>query len=56
VLEQAGLIARGRNGQLRPSRLQGAPLREAAAWLDGYRGFWAEGFDRMEERLEGDDG
>jgi DNA-binding transcriptional ArsR family regulator len=54
VLEQAGLISRGRNGQLRPSRLQGAPLREAAAWLDGYRGFWAAGFDRMEERL-GDD-
>jgi DNA-binding transcriptional ArsR family regulator len=54
VLEQAGLISRGRNGQLRPSRLQGAPLREAAAWLDGYRGFWGAGFDRMEERL-GDD-
>jgi DNA-binding transcriptional ArsR family regulator len=54
VLEQAGLISRGRNGQLRPSRLQGAPLREAAAWLDGYRGFWAAGFDRMQERL-GDD-
>jgi DNA-binding transcriptional ArsR family regulator len=56
VLEQAGLISRGRSGQLRPSRLEGASLREAAAWLDGYRGFWAEGFDRMEERLGEDRG
>jgi DNA-binding transcriptional ArsR family regulator len=56
VLEHAGLISRSRSGQLRPSRLRGASLREAAAWLDGYRGFWAEGFDRMEERLLEDDG
>ena len=54
VLERAGLITRGRSAQLRPSRLHGAPLREAAAWLDGYRPFWEAGFDRLDERLRGD--
>ena len=52
VLEQAGLITRGRRAQLRPSRLEGEPLREAAEWLERYRGFWDVGFDRMGERLE----
>jgi DNA-binding transcriptional ArsR family regulator len=59
VLEQAGLITRGRTAQLRPSRLAGAPLGEAVAWLEQYRRFWEAGFDRMEERLrasEDDDG
>jgi DNA-binding transcriptional ArsR family regulator len=51
VLERAGLIERGRRAQLRPSRLRGAPLRDAAEWLAAYRQFWEEGFDRMEERL-----
>ena len=51
VLERAGLITRGRTAQLRPSRLQGAPLGEAAAWLDEYRRFWEGGFDRLEQRL-----
>ena len=37
VLERAGLITRGRSAQLRPSRLRGAPLKEAAEWLDQYR-------------------
>ena len=40
VLERAGLITRGRSAQLRPSRLQGAPLKEAVDWLEKYRGFW----------------
>jgi DNA-binding transcriptional ArsR family regulator len=53
VLEEAGLIRRGRAGQLRPSRLHGAPLREAADWIDGYRAFWEQGFDRLEARLSG---
>ncbi len=53
VLERAGLIERGRTRQLRPSRLRGAPLREATDWLSHYRRFWEEGFDRMEERLGG---
>ena len=51
VLERAGLIARGRSAQLRPSRLQGSALREAADWLADYRGFWEEGFDRLGEHL-----
>src|SRR5438067_3840846 len=52
VLEQAGLITRGRTAQLRPSRLRGAPLGEAADWLERYRPFWQERFDRLDERLQ----
>ena len=51
VLERAGLIARGRSAQLRPSRLQGEALKEAADWLAGYRGFWEGSFDRLNEHL-----
>ncbi len=51
VLERAGLIARGRSAQLRPSRLQGEALRQAADFLDGYRAFWEESFDRLDEHL-----
>jgi DNA-binding transcriptional ArsR family regulator len=51
VLERAGLITRGRTAQLRPSRLQAVPLKEAVAWLEGYRRFWEDGFDRLEARL-----
>jgi DNA-binding transcriptional ArsR family regulator len=53
VLEGAGLVVRGRTAQLRPSRLDGAPLREAADWLDEYRAFWERGFERMDRRLRG---
>src|SRR4051794_26840189 len=49
VLEGAGLITRGRTAQLRPSRIAGAPLKEAAEWIEGYSSFWERGFDRMEE-------
>jgi DNA-binding transcriptional ArsR family regulator len=52
VLERAGLIARGKDRQLRPSKLQGAALREAAAFLEDYREFWDESFDRLGEHLE----
>jgi DNA-binding transcriptional ArsR family regulator len=51
VLERAGLIARGRSAQLRPSRLRGAPLKEAIDWLEAYRRFWQERFDRLDERM-----
>jgi DNA-binding transcriptional ArsR family regulator len=51
VLERAGLIVRGRSRQLRPSRLQGAALKEAADWLEGYRAYWDETFDRLDEHL-----
>src|SRR5919202_3456368 len=53
VLERAGLITRGRTAQLRPSRLRGAPLGEAAGWLEHYRPFWQERFDRLDDRLQG---
>src|SRR5438128_10057188 len=52
VLERAGLITRGRSAQLRPSRLEASPLKDAVDWLDTYRRFWQGGFDRMEQRLE----
>jgi DNA-binding transcriptional ArsR family regulator len=51
VLERAGLIARGRSAQLRPSRLQGESLKQAADWLAGYRGFWEGSFDRLGDHL-----
>ena len=51
VLERAGLISRGRSAQLRPSRLQGAALKEAADWLADYRAFWEDRFDRLDEHL-----
>jgi DNA-binding transcriptional ArsR family regulator len=51
VLERAGLIERGRSAQFRPSRLQAAPLQDAAEWLERYRDLWQAGFDRLEERV-----
>jgi DNA-binding transcriptional ArsR family regulator len=51
VLEEAGLITRGRTAQLRPSRLRGAPMKDAVDWLEQYRSFWDGSFDRLEERL-----
>ena len=56
VLEQAGLIARGRRAQLRPSRLDGGPLKDAAEWLERYRRFWEGSFERLEARLREGDG
>jgi DNA-binding transcriptional ArsR family regulator len=53
VLERAGLVTRGRSAQLRPSRLEGAPLAEAVTWLETYRRFWQRGFDQLDERLRG---
>jgi DNA-binding transcriptional ArsR family regulator len=54
VLERAGLIARGRSAQLRPSRLQGAALKEVADWVAEYRSHWDESFDRLAEHLRDD--
>jgi DNA-binding transcriptional ArsR family regulator len=54
VLERAGLITRGRSAQLRPSRLEGAPLKDAVDWLEEYRRFWQSSFDRLDERLQSD--
>jgi DNA-binding transcriptional ArsR family regulator len=51
VLERAGLIARGREAQWRPCRLQAAPLREVSDWIEQYRRFWDESFDRLDDYL-----
>jgi DNA-binding transcriptional ArsR family regulator len=55
VLEQAGLITRGRTAQLRPSRLRAEPLQDAVEWLEKYRPFWEGSFDRLEARLRADE-
>ena len=52
VLEKAGLIARGREAQWRPCKLKAEPLKQAADWLDEYRRFWEESFDRLEAYLK----
>lgn len=51
VLERAGLIGRGRAAQWRPCRLQATPLREAADWVEEYRRFWEQSFDRLDDYL-----
>src|SRR5438128_799133 len=51
VLERAGLIARGREAQWRPCRLEAGPLKGAADWLEYYRRFWEQSFDRLEAYL-----
>src|ERR1700732_4287812 len=51
VLERAGLIARGREAQWRPCRLEAGPLKDASKWLEHYRRFWEQSFDRLEEYL-----
>jgi DNA-binding transcriptional ArsR family regulator len=51
VLERAGLIARSREAQWRPCKLKPAPLREVADWLENYRRFWADSFDRLDDYL-----
>jgi DNA-binding transcriptional ArsR family regulator len=51
VLERAGLIARGRDAQFRPCRLDASPLKDAADWLEKYRRFWEESFDRLDDYL-----
>ena len=52
VLERAGLIARGREAQWRPCRIDAAPLKEVADWTERYRAFWEERFDRLELYLQ----
>ncbi|MEO7028116.1 MAG: metalloregulator ArsR/SmtB family transcription factor [Acidobacteriaceae bacterium] len=52
VLEKAGLIARGRDAQWRPARLEAAQLKNAAGWLDDYRKFWEQSFERLDEYLK----
>jgi DNA-binding transcriptional ArsR family regulator len=51
VLQRAGLITQGRRAQWRPCRLEAQPLREVADWVEPYRRFWAESFDRLDDYL-----
>jgi DNA-binding transcriptional ArsR family regulator len=51
VLERAGLIARGREAQWRPCRLQAAPLKDVAEWAERYRAIWEQRFDRLDSYL-----
>lgn len=51
VLERAGLIARGREAQWRPCRLRAAPLQDVAGWVEHYRRYWEENFDRLDDYL-----
>jgi DNA-binding transcriptional ArsR family regulator len=52
VLERAGLIARGREAQWRPCRLEAAPLKEVADWTERYRAIWERHFDSLENYLQ----
>ncbi len=51
VLERAGLIARRREAQWRPCRLEAAPLKDVARWVERYRRFWEQSFDRLDAYL-----
>jgi DNA-binding transcriptional ArsR family regulator len=52
VLERAGLIARGREAQWRPCRLEAGPLKEVAEWAERYRALWEERLDRLDTYLQ----
>ena len=52
VLERAGLIARGREAQWRPCRLEAAPLKEVAEWTERFRVIWEPRFDRLDSYLQ----
>ena len=51
VLEKAGLISRGKEAQWRPCKLEAAPMREVADWVESYRRFWDESLDRLGDYL-----
>jgi DNA-binding transcriptional ArsR family regulator len=52
VLEKAGLVERSRHAQYRPVRLRAEPLRQAWGWIEEYRQFWEESFDRLDAYLQ----
>ena len=51
VLEQAGLISRGRDAQWRPCRLNAEPLKQVSDWVERYRAFWEAGLERLDAYL-----
>lgn len=52
VLENAGLVTRGRDAQRRPCWLAAEPLHQASAWIENYRQFWERGFQRLDSYLD----
>lgn len=52
VLETAGLISRGKQAQYRPCKLEAAPMREVAGWVEGYRRFWEQNLDQLDAYLK----
>lgn len=56
VLEEAGLVVRGRDAQRRPSRIRAEPLAGIDRWLDRYRVLWNSRFDRLDRRLKTEEG
>jgi DNA-binding transcriptional ArsR family regulator len=52
VLENAGLVERSRQAQYRPVKLRAEPLRQAWGWIEEYRQFWEESFDRLDAYLK----
>ncbi|WP_349365446.1 MAG: metalloregulator ArsR/SmtB family transcription factor [Nitratireductor rhodophyticola] len=52
VLEKAGLVSRGKKAQFRPCRLEAGPLKDIAGWVEAYRRYWDESFDRLDSYLE----
>ena len=51
VLERAGLVARGRDAQYRPCRLEAGPLKQVAEWAESYRQFWDASYERLDAYL-----
>jgi DNA-binding transcriptional ArsR family regulator len=52
VLERAGLIARGREAQWRPCRIEAGPLKDASDWIEDYRHIWEARLDRLDDYLK----
>jgi hypothetical protein len=52
VLQHAGLVSQGRQAQWRPCRLEAAPLRDVAAWVEEYRRLWEERFETLDDYLD----
>ena len=51
VLQHAGLVSQGRKAQCRPCRLEAAPLKPVADWLEKYRRFWEESYEKLDDYL-----
>lgn len=52
VLERAGLISTAQDAQRRPRRIEAKPLAEASEWIEGYRRFWEQSYERLDALLD----